>query len=589
MRIGNFTLAGLRVVIYARYSSELQNPRSTKDQVDRCRAFVQQLGGLVPDELTFCDEAVSGASLHRPAMARLQELAFARPRKIDVIIVEDLSRLSRDAADTFMFIREINFSGVRLLSVADGIDTSDKHAHANIALQAMNAQQTLMTISDKTLRGLEARARQGYATGGVPYGYRAVRPSNPDDRSQGTRIEIDPINAALVREIFDGYRLGKSYVQLAHEMNVREVPPPRAHTKHRRKGWVMSTIRTILTNEAYIGRWSFKRKEWIKRPGTNNRVYRVRDPRDVLLLERPDLRIIDDDLWTAVQTRRRDVATLYTANKDGTPKGKASGVGGVNFPFSGLLVCSLCGAPMIIAGGSSKKYYRCGDFMKRRTCANRTSLREDVVRTALAREFRAQLSSPAIVAFLRETVAELQQERVARAKAEAGTKKTKLATIEKQIENLVAAIADGFGTKSVRDKLTELEPQAEALRAEVQEAEQTTNNTVDVPDADAFLRAIQDVETLLERDPLGARQAIRTFLRDGTIRMAPQPDGTYLAEAEMLPLVLVGEKCRTPGQLEADRACNGLSCRGSQPTGRLHDAGGNARQRSSQTASTRAR
>ncbi len=562
MSPGNFNLAGLRVGIYARYSSELQNPRSTKDQVDRCRAHVQQLGGEVPDTLTFCDEAISGASLLRPAMQRLQELAFARPRKIDVIVVEDLSRLSRDMADIFTFLKHIHFSGVRLLSVADGIDSFNKQAHGSIAWQAMNAQQVLVTISDKTLRGLEARARQGYATGGLPFGYRAVRPSNPSDRNQGTRIEIDETNAAIVRDIFDGYRLGKSYVQLANEMNVREVPPPRAHTKHRRKGWVMSTIRTILTNEAYVGRWSFKRKEWLKRPGTNNRVYRARERQDVLALERPDLRIISDELWNAVQARRQAVATLYTANDDGTPKGKASGVGGVYFPFSGLLVCALCGAPMIIAGGSTKKYYRCGDYMKRRTCANRTSLREDVVRTALAREFRAQLSSPAIVAFLRETIAELQQERVARAKAEAGTKKTKLATIEKQIENLVAAIADGFGTKSVRNKLTELEPQAEALRADVQEAERDTANTVDVPDADAFLLAIQNVEVLLERDPLGARQAIRTFLRDGTIRMAPQPDGTYLAEAEMLPLVLVGEKSRTPDQLEADRACNGLSCGG---------------------------
>ena len=53
-------------------------------------------------------------------------------------------------------------------------------------------------------------------------------------------------------------------------------PPPRAKTKHRRKGWIASTIRGMLLNEARVGVWTFKKRHWKKVPGTNERASGVR-------------------------------------------------------------------------------------------------------------------------------------------------------------------------------------------------------------------------------------------------------------------------------------------------------------------------
>jgi hypothetical protein len=85
---------------------------------------------------------------------------------------------------------------------------------------------------------------------------------------------------------------------IAALFNKEGVPPPRAHTKHRRKGWVASTIREILRNEAYIGVWRFKRKQWRKIPETPIRRYRLRPEPDVMTRQRPHLRIIDQDFGT---------------------------------------------------------------------------------------------------------------------------------------------------------------------------------------------------------------------------------------------------------------------------------------------------
>jgi DNA invertase Pin-like site-specific DNA recombinase len=112
--------AGKRVAIYARYSSQLQRESSIEDQVRRCVAFIVEQGGSVDKELVFSDAAVSGSSLQRPGFEKLMRLAEARPAKIDTIVTEDMSRMSRDFADSADIFRRLNYARVQLVGVADG-------------------------------------------------------------------------------------------------------------------------------------------------------------------------------------------------------------------------------------------------------------------------------------------------------------------------------------------------------------------------------------------------------------------------------------------------------------------------------------
>jgi site-specific DNA recombinase len=131
-------LVGQRIAIYARFSSEGQRDASIDDQVRRCRAFADENGARVPDDLVFSDRATSGAGTDRPGFERLMRLVTDRPARVDVILVEDLSRLSRAQADLFTVQRLLEFAEVRLIGIADGIDTSCSRKEPSRRLEGLD-------------------------------------------------------------------------------------------------------------------------------------------------------------------------------------------------------------------------------------------------------------------------------------------------------------------------------------------------------------------------------------------------------------------------------------------------------------------
>lgn len=83
-------------------------------------------------------------------------------------------------------------------------------------------------------------------------------------------------------------------------------------------------------------------------------------------IERPELRIIDAELWTAVQERLAAVHrkyTRHTAELVESPK-KTS------YLLSGILICNECGFPLTIYGGGTMRYYRCNTNFGKGTCKN---------------------------------------------------------------------------------------------------------------------------------------------------------------------------------------------------------------------------
>jgi len=167
-------LVGLPVAVYARYSTSNQREARIEDQVRRCREYVERAGGNVRNEHLFLDMAISGASLVRPGFEAMMDLASKRPPPFAVIVTEDLSRISRDFADSASFFRRLKYLDVPLIGVDDGIDTSAANGKMAYALKAIVSEVQLDDIRAKTLRGLEGRAHAGYSTGGLPYGYRSV-------------------------------------------------------------------------------------------------------------------------------------------------------------------------------------------------------------------------------------------------------------------------------------------------------------------------------------------------------------------------------------------------------------------------------
>lgn len=520
------------VGIYARFSTTLQDERSIDDQVRRCRDFIAQQGGKPDDAQVFADLAMSGAGLDRPDFEAM--MALVESGRLRAIVTEDMSRISRDFADSAQIFRQLQFRQVPLMGVADGIDTSAKHAKLSFAVKSLVADIYLDDLRDKTLRGLEGRALHGFATGNVAYGFHTVP---AEQGTTGNRIAIHEGEAPIVRRIFIESRDGRSLTTIAHGLNRDGIPSPRVGSKHKCFGWGASTIRAILYNERYVGVWRFKEKQWVKIPGTNRRQPRARNASDVIVQQRPELRIVDQKLWDAVQARLAMLKEKYSGGRQ---------KGGLTFkraPYllSGVLACSVCGAPMTMDGGSTSRYYRCQTYKKKRLCSNDRSVREDVTRTKILAAIRDHLLSPEGIAYTRKRVAEELRDYSNKLAAELRDRRERLARTEEKMRGLVDFIATGDRSEYVVSTLHDLETFTRQEREALAELDRASHEPLRLPSIDEVCAQVAELDARLAQDPEAGREQLRRWLKDGVIRIGPDKDGAIVAEGEILPLMVISD------------------------------------------------
>jgi len=173
----------IRAAIYARFSSDRQNDRSVDDQIASCRELCAREGFTVV--LTFCDREISGGStVNRPGFQDLMRAAEAL--RFDVIVAEDVDRISRDQGDWHTARKRLDFLGIAIHT------SSGKVGKLDGALRALMGEMFLENLVVHTRRGLESVIRDGRHAGGRAYGYRAIagkpgssRSTRPKPRSCG--------------------------------------------------------------------------------------------------------------------------------------------------------------------------------------------------------------------------------------------------------------------------------------------------------------------------------------------------------------------------------------------------------------------
>jgi DNA invertase Pin-like site-specific DNA recombinase len=162
----------MRAAIYARYSSENQRPESIEDQASSCKKLAAQMGYVIADEHIYTDEAASGARKDRVGLATL--LATSEGGYFDVVLVDDLSRLARDNYLMLSVLAELRFNGVRVVSVADGLDTEEEEATLGIQIRGIFNELQLRDLKKKTLRGQIGQKERGFFVGERTFGYKSI-------------------------------------------------------------------------------------------------------------------------------------------------------------------------------------------------------------------------------------------------------------------------------------------------------------------------------------------------------------------------------------------------------------------------------
>jgi site-specific DNA recombinase len=497
--------AKARVAIYARFSSDKQSDASIEDQVHRARVWLRA-ESLDPDAaLVFSDYAVSGASMERPGVQML--LRAIERGEFDVIVAESPDRISRDVADAARFRKMLAHHRVQLQCL-DGtrLSPAGKSDALLFGVRSLFAEQYIADLADKTLRGLEGRARAGKATGGVPYGYRIVH------NSEGASIEIDADRAANVRRMFADYVRGVSFANIAARLNAEGVPPPRAHSRRTFDGWMDTAVRSMLINECYRGVWTFGRREWVKAPGTNRCVPRPREGGPLVRSERPELAIVDAQTWAAVQARFEP--------RSGIPR-----TARVNYPLSGVLRCAVCGGIMTCLGGKVRRY-ACAISRKRGTCPNRTTLRIDAAEeaffTVTANRFLDVM--PEIVELAAQRIAEWS--RTAGDRGSSGRKE--LADLDKEASNLAGTIAAAGPLPAIVERLTMVERRRSALKAELQ---RLSYDAPVLPHPAEFAKRVASFKGLRTAPAALAREFAAKQLENGRVDCQPDSTGYRLSWA----------------------------------------------------------
>lgn len=519
------------VVIYARYSTDRQDARSIEDQVRRCKQHAADRDWEVAK--VYQDAAESGAHLQRPDMQSL--LADSRRRGGPVfkaVLVDDLSRLSRDLGNTWRIVfEELASADVRVIDVTTGMASDGAGARLTFGAMALVNDTFLQLVRTETHRGLEGRAIAGFWTGGRVYGYSTVTEANPPDPEHPRKVPvINAEEAAVVRRIFKLYADGHSLKAIAAILNQESVRAPYdgGHgAKRNGVGWPHTSVRNVLRNERYIGRWVWNQFKWVRRPGQKSRRRVPRPQHEHVSKEIPSLAIVDQDLWDAVRNRTR------RGPKPG--KGRPHGAGKHCHVFAGLLRCGVCGNSMGVTGQKMKNGVRyaqlgCTTNNSRgdEVCDNRTTISEKKVVAGLLGAIQELMTAPErMERFTAAVRRKFQQLKTQNTDSKLTGLEQQVREADRRVRNITEGIAKSGWTDALATKLKAEESRLSTLKAQLATASQQQVQQPALPSDEAIRQQLWNLMKLVSTDPVRGREALVRCLRPFVLTPEPKGDGQH--------------------------------------------------------------
>jgi site-specific DNA recombinase len=477
--------------IYARVSSDKQREENTiASQTAALVAFAREQQFAVPPEWVFEDDGYSGASLVRPGLERVRDLAAEG--LIQAVLVYAPDRLSRRYAHQILLIEELARAGVETLFIRAPRGSTPED-ELLVQFQGMIAEYERAQILERSRRGKRHRARQGEVSvlSGAPFGYRFIRKTD----HSAAYYQIDEEQARIVRRVFELYTIdGLSIGAIARLLNDQAIP-----TCKRRGRWERSTVWGMLRNPAYKGQACFGKTTLAPRQRIT-RPIRLRGgiaPRNSASHERPRgdwipiavPPIVSDDTFALAQER-------LEANKTHAPRRTIT-----PSVVQGLVSCGKCGYALYRTSTRSSAraihYYRClgSDAWRRLSgsvCTSRP-VRQDLLDEVVWSEVVRLLEDPSLI----------QNEIDRRLAAARGADPTKrredtlrrdLARIRKSIDRLLTAYQESLlSLDELRERMPNLRRREQADNAELQAIVDQS------ADRAAYLRLAETLTTFLTR------------------------------------------------------------------------------------------
>ena len=478
--------------IYARVSGDRQKEEQTiGSQIEELQKAAAAWELEVPGDWIFTDEGYTGATLLRPALEALRDLAAQVP--VDVVLCLSPDRLARKLAYQTLLIEEFAKAGteVRFLK-ARKVETPEDEIL--LQFQGMIAEYERALIMERTRRGKAYRARAGLVNvlGGAPYGYRYIR--RTDDCE--ARYEIVEDEAARVREMFRRYTEDQvSIGELARWLGGEGVP-----TRTGKSRWDRSVIWAMLRNPAYAGRAAYLKTASSERRPAINRAARLQGravSRHYAKADRPKEdwisiavpAIVSEEVFEQAQSRLAENRRFSSRNT------KQPSL------LMGLAVCECCGYAYYRTSTRTAKrkiyYYRClgsDDYRYEggRVCQNKP-VRADYLDAVVWGQVTALLADPALIqAELDRRLSELRATNATT--SERARLERELTRATKAITRLVQAYQEDLVVlDELRSRVPDLRAREASLKASLEAIE------AQALDRETYLKLAEDLEGFLAR------------------------------------------------------------------------------------------
>jgi site-specific DNA recombinase len=500
--------------IYARVSSEQQREAQTiASQTAALIEWARTLAFDVPKAWIFEDDGYSGATLERPGLERVRDLAAEG--QIQTVLVYSPDRLSRKYAYQILLIEELARHGVetRFLNAPQSATAEDRLL---VQFQGMIAEYERAQILERSRRGKRHRARAGEISVlcGAPYGYRYIRKR---DDTPASYAVIDT-EAPIVRQVFEHYTVaGWSIGAITRWLNHEAVP-----TRTRGRRWERSTVWAMLRNPAYHGRAGFGKT----RVATRQRVtrpLRLRGgitARDSAKQDRPR------EEWIEIPVPALIEESTFARAQELLHENKLRARRRTIHPslVQGLVSCRRCGYALSRTSTRSSArvihYYRCiGSDAWRHLGGPRCNsrpVRQDLLDQTVWAEVIRLLEHPTLI----------QQEldrRLAVARAADPTKQREqalqrdLVRVGKSVERLLTAYQeDLLSLEQLRERMPPLRQREQTLRIELQSiADQTRERAAYLRLAEALAAFLARLRTAADTlDSLERQRIVRLVVKE---------------------------------------------------------------------------
>lgn len=354
------------VAVYLRLSKE-DNESIESNSIVNQRELVEQYISSKSDlELVdyYIDDGYSGTNFNRPGFERL--LQDMKNKKINCIIVKDLSRFARNHIEADMYFENIfPVLNMRFISVIENIDSfenPDSMDNLIVPFKNLLNDAYAKDISKKVKSALTAKRLNGEFIGtSATYGYI----KNPKDKH---KLIIDEEASKHVVQIFNGIIEEKTVSEIANELNKNNILTPAAYKRKNEpesnnietdKRWNAKMINKMLKDRIYVGDL-IQGKKKVENYRSHKLITTKKD--EWIIVENNHEPIISKEEFDEVQE-------ILNKNKSARSNKEKD-------LFYRFLKCSDCGESFTLRRVKNYEYYHCTSYVRNGSCTSH-SIRKD--------------------------------------------------------------------------------------------------------------------------------------------------------------------------------------------------------------------